>query len=58
MATDEELDIVIAKFAQNFEQDAFLVFDSTASINFMGNILLNYKGLRIVKCHKSQLMPQ
>lgn len=56
MATEEELDTVITKFAQNFPEDGFIAFDSTASISFMGSVLINYKGLRLIHVRKSQLM--
>ena len=36
--------------------DGFICFDSSASINFMGSILVNYKGLRLIRFRKSQLM--
>lgn len=45
------------RFHQNYEGDGFLVFDSSAGINFIGNLLVNYKGLRVIRFHKSQLMP-
>lgn len=56
MATEEDVNQTIARFAQNFEFDGFIVFDSSASINFVGSLLLNYKGLRIIRFHKTQLM--
>ena len=49
---------MIATFSQNFQEDGFVAFDSKAAINFMGNILINYKGLRLVRFRKSQLMPE
>lgn len=58
MATEEDLVNVITNFGQNFQEDGFVVFDSKAAINFMGSILINYKGLRLIKFRKSQLMPQ
>ena len=57
MASEEDLTNVIAAFSQNFQEDGFIAFDSKAAINFMGNLLLNYKGLRLIRFRKSQLMP-
>jgi hypothetical protein len=56
MATKEDVVNVINKFHTNFPNDAFLAFDSKSSINFLGSILLDYKGLRIIKFKKAQLM--
>ena len=36
--------------------EGFLAFDSGAAINFMGSILVNYKGLRLIRFRKTQLM--
>lgn len=56
MASEEDIGKVITQFQQNFPMDGFLAFDSGAAINFMGNILVNYKGLRLIKFRKAQLM--
>ena len=56
MATEEDVQKVITQFQQNFPTEGFIAFDSTAAINFIGSILVNYKGLRVIRLKKSQLM--
>ena len=54
MATKDEISQVLQSFKQNYDQDGFLVFNDQCKINFVGDLLVNYKGLRILKFKKSQ----
>jgi hypothetical protein len=56
MASKDDVVNAINKFHTNFPNDAFLAFDSKSHINFLGNVLLDYHGLRIIKFKKAQLM--
>jgi len=56
MASKNDVLNVITSFHTNFPNDAFLAFDSKCGINFIGNILIDFQGLRIIKFKKAQLM--
>lgn len=54
MANLEEIKKATAALGNNFEQDGFVVFDNKCKTAFEGRILVDYKGLRIVRMRKSQ----
>lgn len=54
-ATEQEIEQTLKNFSENFIAEGFLVFTKPHSIDFAGQILVNYKGLGIIKFTKSQL---
>lgn len=55
LASEQEIKETLSNFAQNFETEGFIVFTGKTEVNFAGRILVNYKGLRVIKFRKSQL---
>lgn len=54
MATIDEIKKTTQSFANNFENDGFVVFDNKCKTAFEGRVLVDYKGLRVVRMRKSQ----
>lgn len=54
MANLDEIKKTTAALANNFEQDGFVVFDNKCKTAFEGRILVDYKGLRVVRMRKTQ----
>lgn len=54
MATLDEIKKVAQSLGNNFEQDGFVVFDNKCKTSFEGRVLIDYKGLRVVRMRKSQ----
>ena len=55
MASKEDINITLSNLAKNYENEGFMCM-TPCGVNFVGSILVNYKGLRVIRFRKSQMM--
>lgn len=53
MATQDDVSNITTAFHTSFPNSGFLVLNSNCLIESMGEVLINYKGLKIIKYDKS-----
>lgn len=53
MASKDDVSNITTAFHTSFPNSGFLVLDADCQLETMGEVLINYKGLKIVKFDKS-----
>jgi len=56
MASKDDISNIITSLHTNFTNDGFLVLNSNCELATMGENLINYQGLRVISCKKSEIM--
>lgn len=56
MATQDDVSNITTSFHTSFPNSGFLVLDTNCQVESMGEVLINYKGLKIIKFDKSQIL--
>jgi hypothetical protein len=55
MPTKDEISNFVTAFHTSFPNYGFLVLDSNCQLETMGEVLVNYKGLKIMKFERSEI---
>lgn len=55
MATQDDVSNITTAFHTSFPNGGFLILNSDCQVESMGEVLMNYKGLKIVKFDRSEL---